>query len=274
MIEWNHNNHIHCLRISSDIFPHFTDNETEPYTIDFATDLLRKAGDLANSYGQRIVMHPGQFNQVGAENPDVFSKTVDDLTHHANILDAMGIDLNGVLIVHGGGVYKSKQATMSRWVEQFNKLPDNVKNRLVIENCERNYCTEDCLQIANACGIPCVFDFHHYQCWKNSQKSISELMPEVIKTWQHTNKRILMHISDQDPNRRLGAHNDYVESLPHELFETILHYQVDIDLEIEAKMKEQAIFRLYDKYNFHGPKPPITKIIVRFKHQSINQPNS
>lgn len=265
MIEWNHTNHISCFRISSDIFPHFTDNETEPYTIDFARDLLKKAGDLANLYGQRIVMHPGQFNQVGAENPIVFDKTIADLTHHANILDVMGIDHNGVLIVHGGGVYKSKQKTMSRWIDQFRKLPNNVQHRLVIENCEKNYCTEDCLEIANTCGIPCVFDFHHYQCWKNPQKTIHELIPDVIKTWQTNNKRILMHTSDQDPNRRLGAHHNYVEKLPNELFELILQYHVDIDLEIEAKMKEQAIFKLYNKYNFYEPKPPITKIKIKFK---------
>lgn len=267
MIEWNHHNNISCLRISSDIFPHFTDNETEPYTIDFARQLLKQAGDLANLYGQRIIMHPGQYNQVGAENPEVFIKTIADLRHHADILDAMGIDKNGIIIVHGGGVYKSKQQTMARWIEQFKKLPENVKNRLVIENCEKNYCAEDCLQIANTCGIPVVFDFHHYNCWKHNQKPIHEIMPEIIQTWQRNNRRIVMHISDQDPNRQLGAHHDYVDKLPDELFQTIIQYNVDIDLEIEAKMKEQAIFKLYEKYNFHGPKPQMVKIKVIFRNK-------
>jgi hypothetical protein len=62
----------------------------------------------------------------------------------------------------------------------------------------------------------------------------------------------------------LGAHHDYIEKLPDELFQIVIQYNVDIDLEIEAKMKEQAIFRLYDKYNFYGPKPQVTKIKVRF----------
>lgn len=137
MIEWNHLNQIACFRISSDIFPHFTDNDVPHYTIDFAKPLLKKAGDLANSYGQRILMHPGQFNQVGACNPDVFAKTVADLQHHANILDGMGIDDNGIITVHGGGTYGSKQQTMTRWIEQFKTLSQSIRHRLVIEIAKR-----------------------------------------------------------------------------------------------------------------------------------------
>ena len=92
MILWNQENNIRCLRLSSDMFPHFTDTETEKYTIDFAKDELKRAGDLAKSLGHRIVMHPGQYNQVGAIKTNVFEKTCEELAHHANILDSMGID--------------------------------------------------------------------------------------------------------------------------------------------------------------------------------------
>jgi len=248
MIEWNHSNNISCLRVSSDLFPHFTDDQTEHYTIDFARCLLKQAGDLANQYGHRILMHPGQFNQVGAINPKVFSKTVQELVHQASILDAMGIDNNGVLIVHGGGVYHSKMETMNRWVDNFHQLPDNVKNRLVIENCERNYSVEDCLEIGKRCHIPVVLDLHHYDCWSHPQLSLKQLIPQVIETWQSSHRRIIMHLSEQAPHLRLGAHSDYVENIPHIIFHTIRKYSIEIDLEIEAKMKEQAIFHLYRKY--------------------------
>ena len=45
MISWNAKNKISLFRISSDIFPHFTDRETESYTIDFARSILKRAGD-------------------------------------------------------------------------------------------------------------------------------------------------------------------------------------------------------------------------------------
>lgn len=251
LIEWNEKNNIKCLRLSSDIFPHFTDTETEKYTIDFARDKLKEAGDLAKKYGHRILMHPAQYNQVGAKTEDVFKKTVEDLTHHANILDAMGIDNNGVLIVHGGGTYGDKKATTERWVENFKKLPECVKNRLVLENCERQYSTRDCLNIASRCGIPVVFDFHHYTCWSiiygDKQEWIHKLILDIIKSWG--DRRVLMHISEQGTGK-IGHHSDYIETLPYELINMLEDYpNLKIDLEVEAKMKEKAILKLYEKYN-------------------------
>lgn len=251
LIEWNEQNNIRCFRLSSDIFPHFVDDQTQAYSIDFAKPLLLQVGQIAKKYGHRILMHPGQYHQVGAQNPEIFEKTKISLAHHAEILDCMGIDDNGVLIVHGGGVYESKENTKKRWIEQFHLLPSNVKKRLVIENCERSYSTEDCLEISQKCGIPVVFDFHHYYCWSlihghGTQKSITELIPDLIKSWGI--RRVLMHISEQAPGKKIGAHSDYVEKLPKELFDAIFQYNIAIDLEIEAKMKEQAILLLYYKY--------------------------
>ena len=250
MIEWNKKNGISCFRISSDIFPHYTDPKTEHYSLEFAKQLLKKAGDIAKAYGQRILMHPGQYNQIGAIDPDIFESTVKDLQHHADILDAMEMDDDSVVIIHGGGTYGSKSKTVDRWIKQFESLPVSIKNRLALENCERSYSVEDCLYMANKCRIPVVFDFHHYHCWKKVQKPISEIFPLILDTWKQRNRRVVMHISDQDPEKKIGAHHDYVESIPNIIFETIINTGLDIDLEIEAKMKEQAIFKLYKKYNF------------------------
>jgi UV DNA damage endonuclease len=252
MIQWNQDNGIRCFRLSSDIFPHFTDYETEKYSIDFAETELKRAGELANQYKHRIVMHPGQYNQVGAECLDVFLKTTEDLVHHASILDTMNIDENGVLIVHGGGTYKDKPKTIRRWIEQYDELPQSVKRRLVLENCERQYSTRDCLDIAEEISIPVVFDFHHYECFSKiypdiEQESIQDLLPEVIESWK--GRTPLMHISEQGSGR-IGHHSDFIEELPKDLVVFIeSHPEIHIDVEVEAKMKEQAIFKLYKLYN-------------------------
>ena len=77
-----------------------------------------------------------------------------------------------------------------------------------------------------------------------------DLMPEVIESWQNTNRnRVVMHISEQGTGR-IGHHSDYIENLPSELFSILDNYpNINIDLEIEAKMKEKAIQKLYEKYN-------------------------
>jgi UV DNA damage endonuclease len=254
MMTWNYEHNINCFRLSSDMFPHFTDTETEKYTIDFAEEDLIIAGGLAKALEQRILMHPGQYNQVGSPNKKTFEKTIEDLEHHAKILDTMDVGKDGVIIVHGGGTYGDKENTKRRWIEQFDELSKNVKNRLVIENCERQYSTRDCLDISRECGIPVVFDFHHYNCYniiyKNrKQEEIMDLMSEVVETWTDTNRnRIVMHVSEQGSGR-IGHHSDYIEKIPNEIFQILDEFpSISIDLEVEAKMKEKAIKKIYDKY--------------------------
>ena len=247
MIEWNEEHNIKCFRLSSDMFPHFTDKETEPYTIDFAKKELKKAGDLAKKYGHRIVMHPGQYNQVGSKSKDVFEQTIKDLSHHADILDAMGIDMNGILIVHGGGIYGDKPKTIKRWISNFSKLPEKVKRRLVIENDEKCYSIKDCLHISEKTGIPVVFDSHHYECYQNYHKleprDIKPIMKKVFDTWTNKELRPLCHISNQAKDKKVGCHSDFITEF-HSIFFDMCEDGFEFDLEIEAKMKEQAIFKL------------------------------
>lgn len=68
-------------------------------------------------------------------------------------MDRMGLDQDGVMIIHMGGtfstptclkprskvtlgVYGDKEATLLRFRENYAKLSDNVKGRLVLENDE------------------------------------------------------------------------------------------------------------------------------------------
>jgi UV DNA damage endonuclease len=252
LIEYNHQHNITCLRLSSDMFPHFTNPNVEPYTLDFAKADLIKAGKLIKKYNHRVLFHPAQFCQVGTPKPQVFTKTIRELKFHADILDIMNIDSNGVLIVHGGGIFNDKSATIDRWVKQFKLLPQNVKNRLCIEHCEYCYNVDDVLLIGNKCNIPVVFDTHHYSCYNiqypNSKVSAPDIIiPKVIKTW--SDRIPVFHISEQG-NGRLGNHSDYIETIPEYLLQYLNDTPNDfyINLEVEAKMKEQAIFKLYKKY--------------------------
>ena len=236
MIEWNEKNDVKCFRLSSNIFPHFTDTETTKYDISHVSNELRQAGDLIKKYNHRVLMHPGQYNQVGAHSEKVFQKTIEELTHHADILNAMGIDNNGVLIVHGGGMYGNKPETMKRWVDNYFRLPKCVQERLVIENCEKCYNLEEVLYISTEVWkrggtLPVVFDNHHYICYKKLHpneriKSIRELIPEVLKTWG--DRRPVMHISEQGSGK-CGHHSDYITYLPEYFLEIHDKHGVSFD---------------------------------------------
>lgn len=253
MVHWNHAHGIRVFRLSSDMFPHFTDCETESYSMDFANEALRQLGAIARTYGQRITMHPGQFNQVGAVSSDVFEKTVRDLSYHAEILDRMGMDETSILCVHGGGTYGDKEATIRRWKDQFADLPASVRRRLCIEPCERQYSLEDALDIAYDCKIPVIFDTHHDACYRQlhsdyQPEDIEDQLPAVVQTWKDRGVTPLFHISEQKEGARIGAHSDFIEAIPTYLLD-ILAEDTSIDLEVEAKAKEQAIFSLQQKYS-------------------------
>jgi UV DNA damage endonuclease len=250
LLSWNHENGIRHFRVSSDLFPRITDNVEKLRVVDYR-DILADIGEYARSLGQRLTMHPGQFNQIGAKDPDVFARTIEDLTVHADILDYMGMDYNAIITIHGGGVYGDKETTIQRWINQFSLLPVHVQRRIAIENCERQYNVADCLRIATACKIPVIFDSHHFDCYNsinNADFVAEDYIGHVLASWG--DRRAVMHISEQKPDSRVGSHSDYIETIPSYMLSIPELYGVGVDIEVEAKAKELAIFKLRDKYHF------------------------
>ena len=254
MMDWNEQNGIKVFRLSSELFPHYSNAKANKYEIDFALDLLKQIGEKSKKYNQRITFHPGQYNVIGTNNKDTFQHTIDDLKYHCDILDIMELDHNSVVVIHGGGVYGDKKKTIERWCKQFYDLPENVQKRLVLENCEKNFSIEDCLEVSEKVNIPVVFDTHHFECYKLLHKEEKfnppdEYMHAVLETWWRRNIKPKFHVSEQGSGK-IGHHSDFIEEIPDYLLEIPEKFGCDIDIMIEAKLKEQAIFKLYEKYTF------------------------
>ncbi len=254
MMKWNFKNNIFVFRLSSELFPHKTNPKVEDYDYDFSLKYLKKIGRISRKLKQRLTFHPGQYNVVGTPNIDFFNKTKDDLKYHADVLDFMNCDQNSVIVVHGGGLYGNKKDTINRWCKQYYELSKNVQERLVIENCEKCFSIEDCLEISNIINIPVVFDTHHFQCYKllHPDEYLKEeefYIPLILNTWKKRNIKPKFHISEQGSGK-IGHHSDYIKQIPNYLLEIYDKYDTKIDIMIEAKMKEQAIFNLYEKYDF------------------------
>ena len=254
MMEWNEANGIKLFRLSSELFPHKSNPKVQDYDFDFAVDLMREIGNKSKLYNQRLTFHPGQYNVVGSPIKKCFEQTIADLKYHADVLDLMGLDQNSVMVVHGGGIYGNKRQTKQRWCEQFQLLPENVRRRVVIENCEKCFSVEDCLEISETVNIPMVFDTHHYECYKKLHPDeelldAEQYIPRILSTWTKRQIKPKFHISEQGEGR-VGHHSDYIESIPEYLLEIPSKYGVHIDIMVEAKQKEQAILRLYQKYPF------------------------
>jgi UV DNA damage endonuclease len=282
-LEWNAKHGIRVFRISSDMFPHKSNPEAPAYTFDFAHDLLVAAGRYARATGQRLTFHPGQYNVVGTPKEDIFHKTVLDLDWHAEVLDIMGCPPDSVMVVHAGGIYNDKEATKRRWITNYYRLPERVQRRLVLENCEKAFSIVDCLDVScgwttasgekiPGCGVPVVLDIHHFDCYQKSHtekfNDIDYYIPAVLETWAKKHIKPKMHISEQDPAKQLGAHSDLISHIPNCLLDIPAKYGVSIDIMIEAKLKEQAIEKLWKVHPHLNPSP--SKLRFRKKPQSVS----
>ena len=254
MIEWNEEHGIRVMRLSSHLFPHKSNTKIDSYSFDFAKDLLNQVGDTYRKYNHRLTFHPGQYNVIGTNDPKKLQQTINDLEYHADVLNLIGVDKDGVMVVHGGGTYGDKKATIDRWCENYEKLPEKIKYRLVLENCEKSFSIKDCLEISDRVNIPVVLDTHHYECYKHYHpeeieniKPASEYISHILETWKRRDKKPKFHVSEQGAGQ-VGHHSDFIEVIPEYLLEIPEKYGVHIDIMIEAKLKEQAIFKLYQKY--------------------------
>ena len=269
MIDWNEKNGIKVFRLSSELFPHKSNSKAMSYNYDFALDLLKEIGLKAKLYNQRITFHPGQYNVIGTPREDVFKNTILDLTYHAEMLDLMNMSKNSVIVIHGGGVYKNKEETIERWCKQFYLLPEIVRKRVVLENCEKNFSIEDCLKISEKINIPVVFDTHHFECYKllHPDETFEDpeiYIHEILETWWKRGIKPKFHVSEQGTGK-IGHHSNFIETIPNYLLEIPEKFACDIDIMIEAKLKEQAIFKLYDKYPFLNCKKKTTKFKINVK---------
>jgi len=254
MIKWNEQNGIKVLRISSELFPHISNPMVEDYDMEFADALLKKIGEYARHLNHRLTFHPGQYNVVGTPNESTFQQTINDLSYHAEVLDRMGMGPDSVMVVHGGGLYGDKEKTLERWCENYKRLPESIKRRLVLENCEKCFSIKDCLYVSKKVNIPVVFDTHHYTCYNilHPDECIEKAeyyIEDILNTWKKRGIKHKFHVSEQGSGRT-GHHSDYIEVIPEYLLEIPEKYECHIDIMIEAKKKELAIFKLYSKYPF------------------------
>lgn len=252
IIEYNERLGIRFFRLTSNLFPH-AENPKAPGSgdgIDFARPALAECGRLARSYGHRITMHPGQFAQLGSPRPEVVAQTGRDLAHHADIFLAMGLSpaLGSVMIIHGGGSFGDKSATLGRWATAFRALPEQVRQFISLENDDYQYTVLDLLPLCEREKIPLCIDFFHHICLGADTFDIFDagLLRRVIATWTSRGIKPKCHWSDQAAGKRKGAHDDYIALIPDEILDFAHEYGVDIMC--ECKKKDLCVQRLLERH--------------------------
>ncbi len=247
ILEWNRDHAIHLFRISSETIP-FASHES--FSLDWETALapeIDKLRNLIRLTGMRISMHPGQFTVLNSPKEKVVENSIRELDYHAALLDALAPDMSHKIVLHIGGVYGDKAASILRFKENFQRLPDRVKTRLIVENDEKNYTAADVHAIAVDLGIPAVFDIFHHSCHPFTEKSpIEKIIQRAMETWKAEDGRPKLHYSDQWPGKHAGAHSKTVDMKAFKAFYEIVR-DLAVDVMIEVKDKEQSVLKIYNE---------------------------
>ena len=274
IIKWNHQNGFKLFRMTSDLVPWASEFQlSEMPDYEKFSNVLRGAGTLAKTYGQRITSHPGPFNVLVSPNEKVVENTIRDLSIHGEHFDLMGLERTpyNLINIHCNGVYGDKQSAMDRFIKNFERLPESVQTRLTVENDDKAsmYSVKDLMYIHERTGIPIVFDYHHHT-FNTGDLSEQEAFMMARSTWQKHGVTQCTHYSEsrrREQQRliegicekhniawddlpkwptfakaykefskiREQAHADYILTTPNT-------YGVDaVDIVVEAKAKELAL---------------------------------
>lgn len=258
IFRWNYKNNIFLYRMSSEMFPFASHPDYYLiYDLEQFRSRLEEIGKIAKHYNQTLTFHPGQYNQLTSHRESVVEKSVIDIDLHAKILDMMNCGRDSVIVIHGGSKNGGKELALSRFKTNFYKLSESSRSRLVLENCEMSYSIQDLFEISKLLNICVVLDYHHHNINPGTIKNEDELINitnDILRIWKIRDITPLFHLSESrrgvKPSDSITArrgHSDYVENLPLALIRTL--EKTKINLDIEAKMKEQAVLKLQCKYS-------------------------
>jgi UV DNA damage endonuclease len=163
-------------------------------------------------------------------------------------------DRDTVMILHMGGTFGDKLATLERFKANYRNLSSSIKQRFVLENDDVAWSVHDLLPICEELNIPLCLDFHHHNIIFDSSQvregtlDVKKVYHRIKATWDRKNIRQKMHYSEPCPEaitgRQRRKHNPRPITLP--------PCPNDMDLMIEAKDKEQAIFELMRTFKLPG----------------------
>ena len=226
---------------------------------------LAAIGKTALTTGIRLSVHPGQYVVLNTPEEELANRARQEVVHQAQMLQAMGLGLDGVVVLHVGGVYDDHHSALERFVRQVDTLVPKVRCRLALEHDDHLFSVADCLWIYNRTGIPLVFDYLHFRCHNPERLTLAEALRLCLDTWgrgvrpkvHFSSPRTAMMVVEQHDAMsgrvrrrtrapRLTQHADYVDTFA---FADFLHTASNLNLRefdvmLEARAGDLALLRL------------------------------
>lgn len=232
-------------RLSSDLFPLITYEQAAVDLVDLPQiDAIYDKFDIIKNtietHNIRVSTHPDQFNVLASTNQASVDRTVNELNFFSSFMDIIGCpaDHNAPINLHINNKQGSYDEILDRFIASFNRLDNNCKSRLVIENDDKvgGWNVQELIEHFHpATSIPITFDYLHHKC--NPSYDEETAVRECYNTWD---TRPLFHYSESRPGNNPRAHADYAT----QPFDT---YGLNFDVDMEFKMKDRAIAYYYNE---------------------------
>lgn len=241
ILKFNKKNNIHFYRMTSNLLPLLTHKQVNKKIEDYKVYLNNVSKYILDD--MRIDIHSDQFNVLNSTKKEVIDNTVNNLIHHYKTLKYLNIK-NPIIILHVGSSEFGKLKSITRFINNFKLLPKYLQNSIVLENDDKIFNIKDVLFICKELNIPFVFDYHHYIC-NNDGENYLDYIDEIFSTWKDKIPKIHFSSPKNKTKKEFRSHHEYINVNDFIKFiEEVKVFDKDIDIMLEAKGKDEALFRL------------------------------
>lgn len=243
ILEYNIENNIHFYRITSALIPLATHPEVNWNYRDIFKLEFKLLGNIIKENNMRVDTHPDQFNVINSINPQVVENTKRNLIFHSGLFEDMEYP-QGKMVLHIGSAAGGKKEALERFETNFKNYPKEITSKIILENDDKTFTAKETLALCKKIDVPMVLDVHHHLC-NNNNEDIVEILSDILSTWDNEPLPPKLHFSSPKSGSKDRKHADYID--PHSFIEFIENCKFlkrDIDIMIEAKKKDFALFKL------------------------------
>ncbi|MBR6690711.1 MAG: UV DNA damage repair endonuclease UvsE [Bacilli bacterium] len=240
ILKYNIRNDITFFRMTSELIPLVNHPDVQYDFINQYKSYYKKIGNIIKENNLRVDLHPSAYTVLNSVNDSVVTSTINILEFYQKMYKSMEIDSK--IVLHVGSKVGGKRLGIKRFIDKFNKLNKDLQKLIVVENDDKSYNIRNVLSLCEKLNIPMVLDYHHFKVNKNNEK-IEDYIERIFNTWKDDIPKI--HFSTPKDKKNKRSHNDYINVDDFiDFIEKIKFTKKDFDVMIEAKKKDEALFRL------------------------------
>ncbi|WP_223703082.1 UV DNA damage repair endonuclease UvsE [Sutcliffiella deserti] len=247
LLRHNVANDIRFFRFSSKLIPLANHEELKDWKfMRPLKGILQEIDEFIKENPMRVDFHPDHFVLLNSKKTEILNQTIKTLSMHRSLLRGMGVDPTHRCVLHIGGGYDDRELALEQFIHNFALVPQTLQEMIILENDDTTFHLRDSLYVCEKLNVPLVFDYHHHLAHFETEEWEDD-WDRVINTWKFSPLPVKMHISSPRDEKNFRAHADYIDpKMFFNFLSTIKGSVEEIHCMIEAKKKDEALFRLMD----------------------------